>query len=107
MNSTTPLACNMNVFTPIQREAHIQTTTKLIRAIQSVQEVENGYEFLFPNRTEFISKIAEFIANERLCCPFLEFTLNVGSHSEPISLSLNGPIGTQEFLRAEFDGAFQ
>jgi hypothetical protein len=107
MNSTTPLACNMNVFTPIQREAHIQTTTKLIRAVQSVQEVENGYEFLFPNRTEFISKIAEFIANERLCCPFLEFTLNVGSHSEPISLSLNGPIGTQEFLRAEFDGAFQ
>jgi hypothetical protein len=97
----------MGVFTPTQREAHIQTTNELIQEVQSVQEVENGYEFLFPNKTEFISKIAEFIANERLCCPFLEFTLNVGLHGEPISFSLNGPIGTQEFLRTEFDGAFQ
>ena len=107
MNSTTPLACNMNVFTPIQREAHIQTTTKLIRAVQSVQEVENGYEFTFPNETDFIFKIAEFISNERLCCPFLKFTLNVFSNREPVSLSLTGPIGTQEFLRAEFEGVFQ
>ncbi len=97
----------MDVFTSAQREAHIQTTTELIQAVQSVQEVGNGYEFRFPNETEFISKIAEFISNERLCCPFLKFTLNVFSNNEPVSLSLTGPIGTQEFLRAEFDGAFQ
>jgi hypothetical protein len=107
MNPDTPLVCNMNVFTSAQREAHIQTTTELIQALQSVQEVKNGYEFTFPNETEFISKIAEFISNERLCCPFLKFTLNILSNREPLSLSLTGPIGTQEFLRAEFDGAFQ
>ena len=107
MNSTTPLACNMNVFTPIQREAHIKTTIELIRAVQGVQEVENGYEFSFPNKTEFISKIAEFIANERLCCPFLNFTLHVPANSETLSLALTGPLGTQEFLQAEFDGAFR
>jgi hypothetical protein len=50
-------------------------------------------------------KIAEFVSNERLCCPFLEFTLNVIADEEPVSLSLTGPAGTQEFLRAEFDGA--
>ena len=107
MNPDTPLVCNMDVFTSTQREAHIQTTTELIQALQSVQEVKNGYEFTFPNETEFISKIAEFISNERLCCPFLKFTLNILSNREPLSLSLTGPIGTQEFLRAEFDGAFQ
>ena len=107
MNSDTPLVCNMGVFTSAQREAHIQTTTELIQAVQSVQEIGNGYEFRFPNETEFISKIAEFISNERLCCPFLKFTLNVFSNNEPVSFSLTGPIGTQEFLRAEFDGAFQ
>ena len=63
--------------------------------------------FLFPNEAEFISRIAEFISNERLCCPFLRFTLNVNSNQGPVSLSLTGPHGTQEFLRAEFDGAFQ
>jgi len=107
MNSNSPLACNMGVFTPAQRDSHIQSTTQLIQVIQSVQETENGYQFLFPNEAAFISKIAEFISNERLCCPFLKFTLTVNSNVEPISLSLAGPLGTQEFLRAEFSGAFQ
>jgi hypothetical protein len=107
MNSNAPLSCNMDVFTPAQRESHILNTIQLAQAIQSVQEVENGYEFTFPNESEFISKIGEFISNERLCCPFLEFTLNVFSDVEPISLSLSGPVGTQEFLRAEFSGVFQ
>ena len=107
MNSQTPLACNMDVFTPAQRADHIQTTTELIQAVQSVQGVENGYEFRFPNESEFIAKIAEFISNERLCCPFLKFSLTIISTHEPVALSLTGPIGTQEFLRAEFDGAIQ
>lgn len=102
-----PLACNMGVFTRSQRDSHIQSTTQLIQAIQGIQETENGYQFLFPNDAVFISKIAEFISNERLCCPFLKFTLSVNSIGEPISLSLVGPLGTQEFLRAEFNGAFQ
>lgn len=106
MNPETPLACNMNVFTPTQREAHIQNTTRLIQAAQKVWEIGDGYAFTFPNDTQFISSIAEFISNERLCCPFLEFTLKVVSNHEPVSLSLTGPTGTQDFLRAEFDGAF-
>ena len=105
MNTNIPLACNMDVFTPAQRETHIQTTTELIQRVQSVRGIENGYEFRFPNEIRFISRIAEFISNERLCCPFLAFNLNVRSNDELISLSLTGPIGTQEFLRAEFDGA--
>jgi hypothetical protein len=107
MNPEPPLICNMGVFTSDQRQAHIQTTTELIQAVQSVEEIENGYEFRFPNESEFISKIAEFISNERLCCPFLEFNLNVVSNSNPVFLSLTGPAGTQEFLRAEFSGAIQ
>jgi hypothetical protein len=105
MNSDSPLVCNMNVFTPAQRDSHIQTTMELIQAVESVQGVENGYELRFPNQTEFIAKIAEFISNERLCCPFLKFSLTVASNNEPVSLSLTGPMGTQEFLRGEFAGA--
>ena len=107
MNSDTPLACNMDVFTSAQRESHIRTTTELIRAVQSVQGVENGYELRFANETEFITQIAEFISNERLCCPFLNFTLHVTSDKESVSFTLTGPSGTQEFLRAEFGGAIQ
>ena len=107
MNKVIPLACNMGVFTPVHRDLHIQSTTQLIERVQGIQEVENGFAFTLPNETELITKIGEFISNERLCCPFLKFTLHVNSNSEPISLSLTGPLGTQEFLRGEFSGAFQ
>jgi hypothetical protein len=106
MNTESPLICNMDVFTPSQREAHIHNTIELIQAIQAVQNVDNGYEFTFPNESVMISKIAEFISNERLCCPFLNFTLDVLSNTEVVALSLTGPIGTQDFLRVEFEGAF-
>ena len=106
MNTDLPLVCNMGVFTPAERAAHIQTTTELMQAIQEVQEVDNGYALMFPNETALIPRIAEFISKERLCCPFLKFTLTVDLNRAPISLSLTGPLGTREFLRAEFDGVF-
>ena len=107
MKQEPALVCNMDVFTPAQREAHIHTTTQLVRAMQQVQEVEHGYEFTFLNETDLIVRIAEFIANERLCCPFLDFTLSVPSSNRLLSLSLTGPTGTREFLQAEFEEAFR
>jgi hypothetical protein len=107
MNSEIPLTCNMDVFNREQREDHIRVTTELVKAMQNIREIQNGYEFVFPNESQYITGIAEFIANERLCCPFLEFGLNVKSNDPSISLSLSGPVGTQEFLRAEFEEVFQ
>ena len=109
MNSNTttkPLVCDMGVFTPSEREDHIQSTTQLYQSVQSIHEVENGYEFTFPNESEIIIKLGRFISNEQLCCPFLEFTLKITPNNTPISLLLTGPQGTQEFLRAEFHEAF-
>lgn len=107
MNSATSLVCNMGVFTPAQREMQFLNTRQLVRAIQDVQAVENGFSFTFPNETKLIARVGEFISNERLCCPFLKFTLTVFSNEEPVSLSISGPTGTQDFLRAEFSGVFQ
>lgn len=105
MNIRVPLACNMNVFTPEQRETHIQTISHLFQTCRNVQEIENGYQFGFSNESKIITQIAEFIANERLCCPFLTFHLNI-SNNEPLALSLTGPEGTRQFLREEFSEAF-
>jgi hypothetical protein len=106
MNTNVPLACDMNVFTPAEREAHAQNTVQLVGIMQGNHEIENGFEITFPNETQIITRIGEFIALERLCCPFLIFTLNVLSKDEPVRLSITGPDGTQEFLRMEFEGAF-
>lgn len=100
--------CNMDVFTPAERENHIRTTTQLFQTVQGIYEAENGFEFIFPtpDGSENITQLAEFIYNERRCCPFLEFTLKITPNDKPISLLLTGPEGTQEFLRAEFSEVF-
>ena len=107
MKTDATLTCNMDVFTREQHEDHIRVTTELVKAMQNIREIQNGYEFVFPNESKFITGIAEFIANERLCCAFLEFGLAVKPDDPSIVLSLSGPTGTQEFLRAEFEEAFQ
>ena len=110
MNSETQdnaIYCNMDVFTPLERERHIQTTTQLFQTVQGIHEAQIGYEFIFPNHgLESIAAFAEFISNERRCCPFLEFTLKIPSNDQSISLLLTGPEGTQEFLREEFSEVF-
>jgi hypothetical protein len=106
MNLNIPLACDMNVFTPAEREAHVQNTIQLVENMQGSRKIENGFEIAFPNETQIIIRIGEFIALERLCCPFLTFDLGVLSRDEPVRLSIAGPEGTQEFLRMEFEGAF-
>ncbi|GAB4458555.1 MAG: hypothetical protein Kow0070_12390 [Anaerolineales bacterium] len=103
--NTSPLACNMAVFTPAERESHIQNTLHLYQSVQDIRAAENGYGFLFPYTMDVI-KLAEFISKEKMCCPFLEFTLKVEPNEKPISLTLTGPDGTQEFLREEFQEAF-
>ena len=101
-----PIVCNMSVFMPDERELHIQAASRLLQSLQDVHEAENGFEFAFPNESEVITRMAEFIAKERLCCPFLEFTLKIPADSGPIALFLTGPEGTKEFLREEFSEAF-
>jgi hypothetical protein len=109
MNSThpqIPLACNMNVFTPAERELHIQTTNTLFQSVRNIREADSGYEFNLPGTSDTIVQVAEFISRERLCCPFLEFRLEVLPDYEVSTLLLTGPEGTQEFLRAEFSEVF-
>jgi hypothetical protein len=108
MNSThpqIPLACNMNVFTPAERELHIQATNTLFQSVRNIREADSGYEFSFPS-SDTIVQVAEFISRERLCCPFLEFRFEVLPDYEVITLLLTGPEGTPEFLREEFSEVF-
>lgn len=106
MTTTHPLACNMNVFTPAERERHLRVIHELFGTVQAVQEVDNGYGFDFPDNPGTITSLAGFIADERRCCPFLEFTLRIPPEPGAITLLLAGPEGTREFLREEFSQAF-
>jgi hypothetical protein len=48
-----------------------------------------------------IVKAAEFMALERLCCPFLNFVLEIEPDQGPLWLKLTGPEGVKQVLQTE------
>jgi hypothetical protein len=98
------LYCDMTVFSPEERERHIAAIRQMLAAVREAQEIADGYAFRFEPDSAILIKLAEFIAGERLCCPFLNFDLRVEAGGGPVWLRLTGPEGVKEFLRMELSG---
>lgn len=98
--------CDLTALNLEQRERYAVVLQEMQQSLQEVREVANGYAFRYPGETSVLLLLAEFIRMESRCCPFLEFTLNVKTEFGPAWLTLTGPKGVKEFLRAElgFDG---
>jgi hypothetical protein len=99
----TTLACDLTALDAKQRERYRQVREQLHRSIQDIREVSHGYTFRHSAEVSVLLLLAEFISLESRCCPFLEFTLDVESKHGPAWLTLTGPAGVKEFLRAEMD----
>jgi hypothetical protein len=97
-----PIACDLNAIQADEREQHGTTIRHIFEAVQSVQELPYGYAFRLPAETDMLRNASEFIANERLCCPFLGFKLELEPQSAALWLHLIGGEGVKQFIKAEF-----
>ena len=97
-----PFACNVAGISAEQRPRYIALAKKLVGAKQEVRELADGYAFRFSPEAATIQDLAEFIAYERLCCPFFELELVVEREGGPAWLRLRGREGVKEFIRTEF-----
>ena len=96
--------CDMAALSPEERAAHVEVVTRLFGSlVQETRELDDGYAFRFDG--EDYSLLADFITNERLCCPFLSFKLDVAPYAGPIWLHLTAKGGVKSFLREEI-GSF-
>jgi hypothetical protein len=100
-SSQNALVCNLTALNAEQRERHRVVLKQLRQVGQEVREVTNGYAFRFLAEISVLLLLAEFITLEHRCCPFLEFTLQVKTERGPAWLTVTGPEGVKEFLRAE------
>jgi hypothetical protein len=92
--------CNMLALSPAQRTAHQELIGRLFGSlVQETRELPDGYAYRFDG--EHYPLVAEFITNERLCCPFLTFSLNVSPHGGPLWLQLTAEGDVKPFLREE------
>ncbi len=57
-----------------------------------------GLRLRFAATAELLAEVAQLIALERQCCPFLRFSLTVEPAGGPLWLELSGPPGTRSFL---------
>ena len=96
-----PFACDMTAIAADQRDAHLATINKLFRAVESIRELPNGYSVRLPNESAILVTAEEFIALERLCCPFFDFNLEIEREGGAVWLSLTGREGVKPFIMAE------
>ena len=94
-------ACDMTAIAADQRGAHLATINKLFRAVESLRELPDGYSVRLPNESDVLLTAAEFIALERLCCPFFDFNLEIEREGGAVWLSLTGREGVKPFIMAE------
>jgi hypothetical protein len=101
MTEESPFACDMTAIAAAERSAHIATIENLFRSVRSSRELPDGYAFELPNESDTLLTAAQFIVNERLCCPFFDFALEIEREGGAVWLSLKGRDGVKPFILAE------
>jgi hypothetical protein len=99
------IACNPHAVPAEQRERWMTVGTQLYAAVQEVRELPDGYAFRLPTDPEMLLLVAEDLNMERLCCPFLRFTLEIEPNGGPFWLRFTGGEGVKEFLRMSFESS--
>lgn len=98
------LACDPGAIAADARPGHFALARRLFtEAARERREWMEGYAFRFD--TDALEDVVRFVANERRCCPFLDFEITVAAAAGPVWLRLTGPAGTRAFLDAELGSA--
>lgn len=91
-----PIACSLSTAQLREREATLLAQFRA--AIVKTEQLQDGYAFHSPGDGDRIRQVAELIAAERECCPFLVFEVSAHPNMGPVTVRVSGPAGTKEFL---------
>lgn len=94
-----PIACNVEAFSPAQRECWGELGVRWRSGVQERRELPDGYALRIQSDASAVMAAAEWITLDRLCCPFLTYTLEIEREGGPVWLRLTGRPGVKEFMR--------
>jgi hypothetical protein len=93
-------SCDMTALSPEERTAHQERVARLFGSlVRETRELADGFAYRFDG--EQYPLLAAFITDERKCCPFLSFRLEVAPERGPVWLQLTGPGEVKAFLVEE------
>jgi hypothetical protein len=102
-----PFACDRAALTAQARKRHFDELSPALRAHKkSVRELRDGFEFEFPADTSTFQLVSEWVAGERLCCPFFDMDIHVEREHGSLWLRLTGREGVKQFIQSDFAGWF-
>lgn len=97
-----PLACDRLSLTAEQRKRHFEELGPALRSLKTgFRELPEGYEFKFPPDMKTYQLLAEWVAGERVCCPFFDIELRSEREGGPVWLRLTGREGVKQFIAVE------
>jgi len=94
----TPFACDLTAIPAAERAGHQEATRRLVSSAE-IDEAVDGFGFRWS--ADQYDAVAQFVARERLCCPFLKFIIVVAADQDHVQLHLSGSEGAKEFIRYE------
>lgn len=101
MTGEIPIVCDLGRLDPRQRAREQELLAWFKRSVRRVDESARGYRYFIDADPTTLAAAGELMALERLCCPFLEWTLGVSS-GEHACVEIAGREGIKAFLAAEF-----
>ena len=99
-----PISCNWSALSAEQQERQRALYRQLRADAEEVMELEDGYAFRHSPDRAVLLAVAEFVSNERLCCPFFEFGITVERAGGAVWLRITGDGEAKQVLRAEMSG---
>jgi hypothetical protein len=106
-SAESPFSCDRAALTPHARKRHFDELSPALRARKlSIRELPDGFEFQFPSDTATFQLVSEWVAGERLCCPFFDIDVLAKREHGSLWLRLTGREGVKQFIRADFASWF-
>lgn len=98
--SAPEIACVPGAIAPQDRAGHFALAHELLKErTEERRDLPEGYAFRF--RVEEFDAVVRFVANERKCCPFVDFEIVLTREPHELWLRMSGPPGTRAVLQAE------
>jgi hypothetical protein len=90
-------ACRVDVFDDVERARYEALRTAMKAAVAECHELPNGYAIRLASDPDLFRDVAEWVALERRCCPFLALGLE-WSMNDNVWLNVTGGPSVKAFL---------
>jgi hypothetical protein len=96
-----PLACNLDAIPDNEQARYRGLMTRLRASIRGRTELPFGYAYQLDSASISPPELADWVMLERLCCPFLNFLIEIDAEGR-VHLTVRGPKGVKQVLDEEF-----